>query len=289
MKFLVSLMSPQILSRLLTQLTPDWAESPWIKLSHLSLPLRRQISIDWLEHWILDYAIDWKDRETIDLSNEKNYGLNINFTHYLHAANQGQGYWDPNWQIEQILSPDAMQVEQDGLHLKIQIKQHLSPSQQHSQPGDTVMVKMPRNRIEADRYVAIGDAGIPIGPQIAVFFHLNAEGAAVLMQAATSYFNQAEIPFRLDLPYRLEHYPVKNAGMLQISAVHRELADRFIQECYAEIQPYLQPGEPLLSEMIRPGVGMMPIGDHPGDVLPLYRELAAMVFDTCIAPKTAIR
>jgi hypothetical protein len=223
-------MSPQILSKLLARLTLDWAESPWIKLSHLPQPLRRKISIDWLEEWIFDYAIDWQDRETIGLSNTQNYGLNTKFTHDLHEANQGQGYWDQGWQIECILSPDAMRVEQGGLHLKIAIKQHLSPSQQHSQPGDIVMVKMPRNRIEADRYVAIGNAGMSIGDQIAVFFHLSADGAAVLMQAATTYFNQANIPFRLDLPYRLEHYPVKNAGMLQISAGHRELADRFIQE-----------------------------------------------------------
>jgi HopA1 effector protein family len=278
-------MSAQILSLLLTQLTPDWAKSPWITLSHLPKPLRRQISIDWLEQWIFDYAIDWQDREAIDLSNTQNYGLNTKFTHNLHDANQGQGYWDPNWQVEQMLSPDAMQVEQAGLHLKIAIKQHLSPSQQHSQPGDTVMVKMPRNRIEADRYVAIGNAGMPIGDQIAVFFHLNADGAAVLMQAATSYFNQANIPFRLDLPYRLEHYPVKNAGMLQISAGHRELADRFIQEYDEQIRPYLQPGEPLLSEMVRPGVGMMPIGDDPAEnIFPLYRALAATVFAKIARP-----
>jgi hypothetical protein len=100
-----------------------------------------------------------------------------------------------------------------------------------------------------------------------------------LMQAATTYFNQANIPFRLDLPYRLEHYPVKNAGMLKISMVHRELADRFIQEYDEQIQPDLQPGEPLLSEMIRPGVGIMPIGDDPKEnIFPLYRELAATVF-----------
>jgi hypothetical protein len=272
-------MSPQILSSLLTQLTPDWAESPWIKLSHLPLPLRQQISLDWLEQWVFDYAIDWQERSTIDLSNEKNYSLNTKFTHRLHAANQGQGYWDHDWQIVRRLAPDRLEVEQDGLHLEIQVTQHLHPSQQDSQPSDRVMIKMPRNRIQADRYVAIGNAGMPIGDQIAVFFHLNADGAAVLTQAATSYFNQANIPFRLDLPYRLEHYPVKNAGMLQISAVHHELADRFIQESYEQIQPYLQPGEPLLSEMIRPGVGMMPIGDDPSDILPLYRELAATVFE----------
>jgi hypothetical protein len=281
-----------MLAALLAQLSQDWPHSPWLR-SDWPLALRQQVGLDWLEGWLLDWVfqseIDVQGRAAMDLSNAQNHGLNVQFTHHLHSANCSQGYWDDHWQIERVLGTDHRSVVRDGLHLEIQVQRHLLSAQQDCQPGDTVSVKMPRNRLEADRYVAIGNAGEPTGPQMAYFFHLKAEGAAILMQAVTTNFNQANIPFRLEVPYRLEHYPAKNAGMLQIADVAP--ADRFVQACHAQIQPYLQPGEPLFCEPMVPGVGRMPMvydrrsTNGPEAIFPVYQQLAAAIFAVYTRPE----
>jgi HopA1 effector protein family len=272
------------LSDLINQLNHGgWQQSPGTLLPvDIPLPMRHQITVEWLQDWCFIHAMGLPTGSRQPWANQTKQGLDVHFTHDLHQSNAGSGYWEEGWQVEAIDPDGVITVAQFGLQLAIERDRHLLPTRHDYQVGDRVNVRMPRNRVEEDFYVAIGDAGIPQGDCVEIFLHLNLTGAIPFMGQITSDLNPMAIPFRCALSYRPEAYPRRDVGVLQIAGADYPIVRSWLADYYPQLQAHLQPEVPLFSQAIAPGIGLIERAD-PAQQYQRYRCLAEAILASYLA------
>jgi hypothetical protein len=246
------------LQALLTALTPAvWQESPWHQWADASPLNRRQATLEWLQQWCFVQSMGIHAVPPQRSINDRHNGLSRSLTQNLHGANCGRGYWDAGWEIVACLPDRYFHVVRQGLLLEVEQRQHLPTRRQPYQVGDRVSIKLPKNLVVDDYYVAVGDAGLPSGECVELFFHLEAAGAPLLIQPLTTAFNAAQKPLRLAVSHTQEAYPRRDAGILTIAIADYAFAAATLAALYPELQPHLQPSVPLFSLPIAPGIGLL--------------------------------
>ncbi|MFM2432094.1 MAG: hypothetical protein RLZZ511_3308 [Cyanobacteriota bacterium] len=265
-------LSPTDLQALLTNLTPAvWQTSPWYQSSDSQPANRRQTTLEWLQHWCFLQSMGTSRARPQRVINDRQNGLSRSLTQNLHRANQGHGYWDDGWEIVQQLSDDCFQVVRNGLWVEV-APQHLPIRKRPYRVGDRVSIKLPKNLVVDDYYVAVGNAGLPQGACVELFFHLEAPAATPLIQNLTTTFNTAAKPLRLAMSHLQEAYPRRDVGILTITIDDYALAHTALAALYPELQPHLQPTVPLFSLPIAPGIGLLEVTAQP---MQRYHCLAA--------------
>lgn len=138
---------------------------------------------------------------TVPLANNLYKGLDIGFYDELVASNCGEGYFDPGWQVMDCHGADHLSIQKHGLTLEVERDVHLSAEDRLAAVGDTVAVRLPAQRVEAERYIAMGNQGFPQDgrTRLQVFFNLQAYDAAVLMEQVTQKLNGLGLPFQLQV------------------------------------------------------------------------------------------
>jgi hypothetical protein len=248
----------QDIKMLLMALTPEvWQKSPWVTLAESNGYNRRQITLEWLQEWCFMRSMGLNKQQSRRVMNDRHHGLSRSFTTDLHRANHGTGYWDQGWQVVEVLADGYLQVTRDRLFVEIERSRHLPASPRQYKVGDEVSIKMPQNLVVDDYYVAIGNAGLPQGKCVDLFFHMTEAGAVPLLQQLSATFNAASKPFRLAFSYLQEAYPRRDVGIWQIAIADYELARSTLQMIYPELQPYFQTEVPLFSLPIAPGIGLL--------------------------------
>ncbi len=266
------------LAHLLSRLHPIfWQESPWVLSPDAPDAIRHQITLEWLQNWCFVHSMGLPAKTHRAVANNQTQGLDRDFTRNLHQSNSGKGYWEAGWQVQTIDPDGAIVVVQDDLQLEINADRHLLPAQQGCRVGDWVNVRMPRNRIEEDYYVAIGNAGIPIGAMVELFFHLNVAGAMPFLGSLTRDLNMSEIPFRCALSYRPESYPRRDISVLQIARADYPIVRSWLADYYPQFQAHLQPEVPLFNQPIAPGIGLIEGAADPTQRYQRYRCLAEAI------------
>ena len=156
--------------------------------------------------------------------NHRVTGLDLAFAGSLHQNNCGEGYWDPGWQVIEHLACDV------DMSTVIVRKNHLTV---HTDPdrhlrngpwtlGDIIEVKLPKNLVDGDRYVAVGNAGVPgIGCE-SLAIQCSADQVAGLIQQITQVLNQLNCPFMLACFYDPLDYPHSEAAILTVNAIDQE-------------------------------------------------------------------
>ena len=165
--------------------------------------------------------------------NRRVTGLDLAFAGSLHQNNCGEGYWDSGWQVI-VLHADGMDsgtviVRKNNLTVHAHPDRHLRNGPWI--PGDLIDLKLPKNLVDGDRYVAVGNAGVPGTDRKTLAIDRPADQVAGLIQQITRELNQLNLPFTLGCFYDPLDYPHSEAAILILNAADQsqtsELQKRF--------------------------------------------------------------
>ncbi|NJK55216.1 MAG: hypothetical protein HC939_04140 [Pleurocapsa sp. SU_5_0] len=203
-----------------------------------------------------------------DLENNTFLGVDLDFYDRLHQSNQGQGYFDPGWQI--IASEeDVLVVTKGGLTLHANVETHLSPKDQNSTIGDMVAIRLPKNRVQNGFYMAVGNTGARQTSEqerkdvtVRIYFNLTAEGAIAIMTSLTTELNQLAIPFSFKALYNSADYDRHDSAVLYFDSQHYEVVKQVLETVYGQQQEHFQPEIPLFTKQLAPGLALAEEPDH---------------------------
>lgn len=176
------------------------------------------------------------------------------FEEQLHRANHGTGSWQDGWTVHERLPEGLLHLSRDGLPVWARPDRVRGDAQ----VGTAVAVRLPNalRRFSPGYYVAIGDAvrGDHV-PHVRCYWHLRAEGAPVLLDAATKLLNQAELAFRIKVLLDDGRYPRTDAGVLYLPVAGEAVGWEVVRELHARVAPHLMPDTSLLVHRVAPGLG----------------------------------
>lgn len=190
------------------------------------------------------------------LENNTLRGLNLPFYHQLEDNNGGKGYFDSGWQVLRQELDNSWVIQKAGLTV------HVSPDEYPDVfspfPGEIIELRLPAGRIEAEFYVAVGNAGwVPEEtPALELYFNITPQGAIQLMRHLTKRLNALNIPFSLKVLIDPEAYGRLDAAILQIAQRHYNFVHPVLQSIYPTVSSYLQAAVPLFTKPLAPGVGL---------------------------------
>lgn len=178
----------------------------------------------------------------------------------LHKSNCGEGYLDPGWQVIREKNDNLIFVYKDNLTLEIDRDRYLDLSDRSATLGDMVAVKMPRNLVEREFYIAVSNAGITYLNEEClttnVYFNINVEGAIAITKTLTQQLNNIDIPFTFKILYNPDEYPRYDAGILNFKREQYTMIRPILQKIYQENQSCFGTEIPLLTKFLAPGLSL---------------------------------
>ncbi|MBE9031050.1 hypothetical protein IQ266_15050 [filamentous cyanobacterium LEGE 11480] len=203
-----------------------------------------------LQDWLYRRLISGVDSEASPDNCDRRFnGLDLDFALALDAHNHGTGYWDAGWRVVEATDHGDWFVQQQDLTIQVSPELHLQPDVQLT-TGMNIAVKMPKNLVDADRYMAVGNAGKPVGDRLQLYLHCDRDGILAVMGRITQTFNDLGIPFTFAVPYEPFEYPRQDAGIL----ILERSAQTQVKSDWPMWTAYLRPGEPLLGKPVCPGL-----------------------------------
>lgn len=201
------------------------------------------------------------------LQNDQYRGINAAFYTQLHQANQGTGYWDPDWQVE-AMTQTGWIVQKQGLKLWIDADRFTQQLSDQPRIGDRITIQLPKNRIEERYYVAIGNAGgVNHTKILQICFNLPETAIALAMQQITQALNPLQIPFNFAVRFDPADYVCRDTGILEIAASHYNQVRPILEQLYQTERSAFRPEIPQFMKALAPGIGLAekPIGDSLGE------------------------
>ncbi|MBR8826589.1 MAG: hypothetical protein DSM107014_01570 [Gomphosphaeria aponina SAG 52.96 = DSM 107014] len=187
-------------------------------------------------------------------------GLNYEFYKQLHNNNCGAGYFDAGWQILRKEKSGKLAVKKNGLTVWIDPNYHLKNLEKSRKIGDIVEVKFPRNQVEQDFYLAIGDAGLVNAAEknkiVEIYFNITAQGAVRVMKTLTEKLNNSQIPFTFKTLSNPDDYGRYDAAMLKFANNYYQQVRLILQSIYEENKTELAENIPLFTKLLAPGLGL---------------------------------
>lgn len=204
-----------------------------------------------------------------DLENNTFLGVDLDFYDRLHQSNQGQGYFDPGWQIIASETEDILVVTKGGLTLHANVEKHLSPEVKNATIGDLVTIRLPKNRVQNGFYMAVGNTGARQSDAqerkdvtVRIYFNLTAEGAIAIMTSLTTQLNSLAIPFSFKALYNSADYGRHDSAVLYFDSRHYEEIKQVLETVYSQQQEHFQPQIPLFTKQLAPGLALAEEPDH---------------------------
>jgi HopA1 effector protein family len=198
----------------------------------------------------------------LNLENNLLMGIDIAFFQRLHDANCGEGYFSEGWLIlkEKSDDSDSLIVKNAGLRLHIQREQHLRAVEQQAKVGETVAIRLPKNRLQNEFYVAIGNLGFNSPSKtdtlVRTYFNLTPEGAVAVMESLTRRLNQADISFSFKVLYNPQQYHRFDAGVLYFDKVDYEAVALILAAIHMEYRSHFVPEVPLFTKQLAVGMSV---------------------------------
>ncbi|MBD2730588.1 hypothetical protein H6G96_30805 [Nostoc sp. FACHB-892] len=199
----------------------------------------------------------------LDLENNTVLGVDVGFYKRLHESNFGEGYFDPGWSVLREESDGTLAVTKNGLRLHIQPNKHLQVVEQASVVGDSIAIKMPKNRVQNGFYMAVGNAGfsrmedVKIQPvTVRIYINVTPEGAVAVMGSLTQRLNELVIPFSFKVLYNSKEYQRYDSGVLYFDKRDYEIVKQVLKSVYQEHQLHFKPEIPLFTKQLALGLGL---------------------------------
>jgi hypothetical protein len=215
-------------------------------------------------------ALDAENNELPkDLENNTILGIDIAFYEQLHENNQGLGYFDPGWQVLREESDGAIAVTKGGLRLHIEREKHLLDSQKNVKIGDTVVIKLPKNRVQNGFYMAVGNEGFSRAERtdttnttVRIYWNFTPDGALVVMKELTEQLNSNQIPFSFKVLYNPKEYQRDDAGVLYFDKQDYSQIKPIIMSLYEVNQGDFKQEIPLFTLLLAEGLGLAEEPNH---------------------------
>lgn len=199
----------------------------------------------------------------LDLENNTVLGVDLGFYERLHQSNSGKGYFDPGWSVLREEIDNTLVVNKGGLRLYIERDKHLKPSDKAASVGDSVAIKLPKNRVQNGFYMAVSNVGFnrikdaenqPV--TVRIYFHVTSEGAVAVMQHLTQKLNELVIPFSFKVLYNPKEYQRNDSGVLYFDQRDYEVVRQALKTVYQEYQSHFKLEIPLFTKQLAPGLGL---------------------------------
>lgn len=205
-----------------------------------------------------------------DLENNTFLGVDLDFYEKLHQSNQGEGYFDPGWQVLREERDGSLAVTKRGrLTLHIDRQKHLQPEAQAATVGDVLAIRLPKNRVQNGFYMAIGNASAreqsssdSPAKTIRIYFNLTPEGAVAVMESLTKKLNDISLPFSFKTLYNPSDYDRYDSAVLYFDVSYYSSVKQVIEAIYPEHQAYFRPEVPLFTKVLAPGLALAEEPDH---------------------------
>lgn len=197
----------------------------------------------------------------LDLENNTVLGVDVGFYQRLHESNSGEGYFESGWSVLKQEEDSSLAVIKGGLRLHIERDKHLPESEQSAIVGDSVAIRMPKNRVQNGFYMAIGNLEanrLEKEEQVTVriYFNLTPEGAVGVMGSLTRQLNEMEIPFHFKVLYNPKDYQRHDSGVLYFDKSDYKVVEKILKTVYAENKSHFQSEIPLFTMQLAPGLGL---------------------------------
>jgi hypothetical protein len=203
------------------------------------------------------------NRLPLDLENNTLLGVDSGFYNRLHQSNSGTGYFDPGWYVLREENDGSLAVTKGSLRLHIERDRHLQPAQQAAVVGDSVAIRMPKNRVQNGFYMAVGNAeSNRLDPSkgqsvtVRVYFNLTPEGAVAVMGSLTRWLNEKAIPFNFKVLYNPKDYGRYDSGVLYFDKSDYEVVRQVLHTVYRENESHFLPEFPLFTMQLAPGLAL---------------------------------
>jgi hypothetical protein len=194
------------------------------------------------------------------LENNTVLEVDLEFYNRIHNNNSGQGYFEPGWVILKEENDGSLVVKKNGLKLHIEREQHLQEDKQKAEVGDTVSIKMPKNRMQNSFYVSVGNARANLHKNasilVRIYFNFTPDGAVAVMGNLTQQLNEQNIPFDFKVLYNPKDYQRHDSGVLYFDKNNYELVHQILQQVYQENQSYFKAEVPLFTLQLAPGLAL---------------------------------
>jgi HopA1 effector protein family len=200
-----------------------------------------------------------------DLANNTYLGIDLSFHDRLHESNMGTGNFSFGWQIIKEESDGRLVVVNNDLTLYVDRERHLPPEiQQSATVGDSISIRLPKNRVQSGFYMAIGDAGSnrPNTTEVReerttrVYFNLSPDGAVAVMKALTEKLNAISIPFSFKTLYNPSSFERYDSAVLYFDRNDYQTVKQILQEIYRDNQPHFRADVPLFTKILAPGLSL---------------------------------
>lgn len=197
------------------------------------------------------------------LENNSAKGLNLEFYEQLHKSNCGKGYFDPGWLVQRQESDGSLAVQKNGLTLHIERDRHLALKEKSATVGDLVAILKPRNLLENEFYVAVGNAGYQgygngegNSETVGIYFNFSPEGAVIVMGYLTGKLNKINIPFAFKVLHNPSDYERYYTGILYLEKSDYEAVKQLLMTVYQENQSHFRRKVPLFTKLLAPGLSL---------------------------------
>lgn len=196
----------------------------------------------------------------LDLENNSILGIDTAFFQRLHDANCSQGFFDRGWQVLAIADENSLVVKKGELRLYVQREKYLTEAEQQAQIGDTVAIKMPKNRMQSGFYMAVGDKGFshphPGDVLVRIYFNLTPDGSVAVMESLTKGLNEGGIPFSFKVLYNPQDYNRYDSGVLYFDRQDYAAVMQVIRSFYNLHRSHFKPEIPLFTKQLAIGLGL---------------------------------
>jgi HopA1 effector protein family len=146
------------------------------------------------------------------------------------------------------------------LRLYVQREQHLTVAAQQAQIGDTVAIKMPKNRMQNGFYMSVGNKGFchpqPGDVLVRIYFNLTPDGSVAVMESLTKGLNEVGIPFSFKVLYNPQDYNRYDAGVLYFDRHDYPTVMQVIRSFYDRHRSHFKAEIPLFTKQIAIGLGL---------------------------------
>ena len=196
----------------------------------------------------------------LDLENNSIMGIDTAFFVRLHDANSGRGYFDSDWTVIKQADEDTLVVRKGGLRLYVQREKYLIQADRQAQTGDTIAIKMPKNRMQSGFYMAVADNGFlhasAANILVRIYFNLTPDGSVAVMKSLTRMLNEISLPFSFKVLYNPQDYNRFDSGVLYFDRQDYDVVIRVLGDLWSEHQTYFKSEIPLFTKKLATGMGV---------------------------------
>jgi hypothetical protein len=285
-------MTPEILTEIITQLSirPDFTichpQHPNFVPSELavkciqdnSIELQQKFLTQHLQSYLIGMYFTQVYRpsmvESLIFANRAEI-----FQEEMHQANTGQGYYEPDWLVEDTNADGLIAVAKNGLRLHIS-DQYVYCPEGRPLPGDLLPVAMPKNIWLADRYVAISNYGRPHTPPFTnIYWNYDPQTALAAVNRLTTTLNQLTIPFELRIETNLQKYHRLEPLILILASSDYHLAEPILQQVFQNCPT--RKGTPIFTKQIAEGLAVAETTSLAEDFGGKYCRFIAKIIASC--------